>query len=75
MIKCQMCGEKFFSTEWFKDEKLFKMKFICCDECLLRIYDARMDVLKSDINFLGRKIIKLQLKINNEQYKNRKEIQ
>jgi hypothetical protein len=42
------------------------MKFICCDECLLRIYDARMDVLKSEQNSLNRKINELKLKIESK---------
>jgi hypothetical protein len=65
-MKCQMCSADFFSTEWFKDEKLLKMKFVCCDECLLRIYDARMDVLKSEQNSLNKKINELKLKIDDE---------
>jgi hypothetical protein len=65
-MKCQMCDTEFFSTEWFKDEKLFKMKFICCDECLLRILDCRMDVLKSEQNSLNKKINELKLKIKNK---------
>jgi hypothetical protein len=66
-MKCQMCDAEFFSTEWFKDDKLLKLKFVCCDGCLLYILNTRMDFLKSKQNSLNRKINELKLKIDNEQ--------
>ena len=65
-MKCQMCDTNFFSMEWAKDETLFGMKFIICDNCLHEILKARHNILKLEYKSLERKINELELKIEKD---------
>lgn len=61
-----MCDSTFISTEWAKDETLFKLKYIICDKCLVYILDARRDILEVERNSLNKWINSLELKIDTE---------
>lgn len=68
-MKCQMCDQNFFSTEWAKDETLFNLKYIICDKCLLYILESRYNIKKLEYRTLERNINELKSKIDKDEIK------
>lgn len=61
-MKCELCEESFNSKEWTKDEKLFDMNLIVCDNCIIRILKSRRKNLEIQLKSMDDNIKRLENK-------------
>lgn len=62
---CELCGNPFDSIEWYKED-INMNNMPICDDCLLKILEARRDTMKNEVTNLEQKIELLKLKNQNK---------